>query len=94
MATTRDRQRDAALEDEEIVRRLIDGGMLVRWIATGLQDAQQRFLGHDLLGHVPAQHGATRSGGQEATMQLLQQHPARWRPLPQFEQTCNGLGMA
>ena len=36
------------------VRRWRDGGMLVRWIATGLQDAQQRFRRIRGCGEMPA----------------------------------------
>jgi putative transposase len=36
------------------VRRWHDGGMLVRWIATGLQDAQQRFRRIRGCGEMPA----------------------------------------
>jgi len=62
--------------------------------ATKPGQSQQRFLGHDLLGHVPAQQSATRSRRHQAAVQLLQQHRSRRRPCPQGKQSPNGVRMA
>ena len=56
--------------------------------------AQQCFLGHDLLGHVPAQQRAPGSRCQQTTVQLLQQHFARRRPLSQGKQARDRVGVA
>src|SRR5437867_11079953 len=61
--------------------------------AAQTRQAQQRFLGRDFLSHVTAQQGATCSRCHQTTVQLLQQHGARRRPLPSCKQPGDGFGM-